>query len=46
MKVMIAGFVAALVIAYAAPLVLNQFGWSSAEEYSSETSVRLDQSSH
>ncbi|WP_372980503.1 hypothetical protein [Marinobacter sediminum] len=46
MKVMIAGFAAALLIAYAAPLALNQFGWSSAEEYSSETSVRLDQSSH
>ncbi len=45
MKVMIAGFVAALVIAYAAPMVLNQFGWSSSAQYSSETSVRLDQSS-
>lgn len=46
MKVMITGFAAALVIAYAAPLVLNQFGWSSAQEYSSETSVRLDQSTN
>lgn len=41
MKVMISGFVAALVIAFAAPVVLNQFGWSSAEQTSSE-SVRLD----
>ncbi|WP_265091797.1 hypothetical protein [Marinobacter salarius] len=42
MKVMIAGFVAALVIAALAPVVLDQFGWSSAERWSSETSVRLD----
>ena len=41
MKVMIAAFVAALVIASLAPVVLDQFGWSSAEQYSSE-SVRLD----
>lgn len=41
MKVMIAGFAAALVIAFAAPVVLNQFGWSSADQFSSE-SVRLD----
>jgi hypothetical protein len=40
-KVMIFAFVAALVIASLAPVVLNQFGWSSAEQYSSE-SVRLD----
>lgn len=46
MKVMLAGFVAALVIAFAAPLVLNQFGWSSAEQYSNDSSVRLDQDSH
>jgi hypothetical protein len=38
---MISAFVAALIIAWAAPVVLNQFGWSSAEQYSS-TSVRLD----
>ncbi|WP_263641513.1 hypothetical protein [Marinobacter confluentis] len=42
MKVMITGFVAALVIAFCAPLVLNQFGWSTAEQYSSDDSVRLD----
>ncbi|MFO7529595.1 MAG: hypothetical protein R6W86_12425 [Marinobacter sp.] len=41
MKVMISAFVAALVIASLAPVVLNQFGWSSAELTSSE-SVRLD----
>ncbi|WP_303288547.1 hypothetical protein [Marinobacter sp. SS8-8] len=41
MKVMISAFVAALVIAFAAPVVLNQFGWSSAELTRSE-SVRLD----
>ena len=41
MKVMLAGFIAALVIAALAPPVLNQFGWSSAEQYKSE-SVRLD----
>ncbi|GAB3112442.1 hypothetical protein [Pseudomaricurvus hydrocarbonicus] len=41
MKVMICAFVAALVIAVVAPLVLDQFGWSSAEQTSS-TSVRLD----
>ncbi|WP_372995441.1 hypothetical protein [Marinobacter sp.] len=41
MKVMISAFVAALVIAFAAPVVLNQFGWSSAEQTSAE-SVRLD----
>lgn len=41
MKVMISAFVAALVIAFAAPAVLNQFGWSSAEQTSAE-SVRLE----
>jgi hypothetical protein len=40
MKVMISAFVAALVIAYLAPVTLNQFGWSSAEQTASE-SVRL-----
>jgi len=38
---MLLGFAAALVIAALAPVVLNQFGWSSAKQYSSE-SVRLD----
>lgn len=38
---MIGGFAAALIIAFAAPAVLEQFGWSSAEQYSAE-SVRLD----
>ena len=42
MKVMIAGFAAALIIAFAAPPVLNQFGWSSAEMYSNPETVRLD----
>ncbi|SNB58231.1 hypothetical protein SAMN04487880_2642 [Marinobacter sp. es.042] len=42
MKVMISAFVAALLIATAAPMVLNQFGWSAAEQGSSATSVRLD----
>ncbi|MEC7816849.1 MAG: hypothetical protein VX939_11290 [Pseudomonadota bacterium] len=42
MKVMISAFVAALIIAWAAPVVLNQFGWSSAEQYSSPSNVRLD----
>lgn len=41
MKVMISAFVAALIIAFAAPAVLDQFGWSSAAQYSAE-SVRLD----
>lgn len=41
MKVMILAFVAALIIASLAPVALNQFGWSSAEQTSSE-SVRLD----
>lgn len=41
MKVMISGFIAALVIAALAPVVLNQFGWSSAEQTQSP-SVRLD----
>ena len=41
MKVMISAFVAALVIAFAAPPVLNQFGWSSAEQTSTERG-RLD----
>jgi len=40
-KVMISAFVAALVIASLAPIVLDEFGWSSAEQYSSE-GVRLD----
>ncbi|SHK04043.1 hypothetical protein SAMN05216369_0131 [Marinobacter antarcticus] len=39
---MISAFVASLVIAFAAPVVLGQFGWSSAEQGSSEMSVRLD----
>ncbi len=42
MKVMAAAFVVALIIAFCAPVVLNQFGWSSAEQGSSATSVRLD----
>ncbi|WP_417543651.1 hypothetical protein [Marinobacter sp.] len=42
MKVMISAFVASLVIAFAAPVILGQFGWSSAEQGSSATSVRLD----
>ncbi|MFC7294936.1 hypothetical protein [Marinobacter aromaticivorans] len=42
MKVMISAFVAALLIATAAPVILGQFGWSSAEQGSSATSVRLD----
>ncbi|WP_257785939.1 hypothetical protein [Marinobacter salinus] len=41
MKVMISAFVVALVIAFVAPVALDQFGWSSAEQTSSE-SVRLD----
>lgn len=41
MKVMIGAFVAALVIAAAAPVVLDQFGWSTAEQTSSGN-VRLD----
>lgn len=41
MKVMIAAFVAALIIAAVAPVALDQFGWSSADQTSSE-SVRLD----
>ena len=42
MKVMIAAFVTALVIAFGSTVVLEQFGWSSAERGSSATSVRLD----
>ncbi|WP_262492763.1 hypothetical protein [Marinobacter sp. AL4B] len=42
MKVMIAAFAAALLIAFTAQLVLGQLGWSSAEQGSSTTSVRLD----
>ena len=42
MKVMISAFIAALLIASVAPVVLGQFGWSSANQGSSETSVRLD----
>lgn len=41
MKIMISAFVAALIIAALAPEVLDQFGWSSAAQTSSE-SVRLD----
>ncbi|WP_260523762.1 hypothetical protein [Marinobacter arenosus] len=41
MKIMISAFIAALVIAAVAPVALNQFGWSSAEQTSSE-SVRLE----
>lgn len=41
MKVMVLGFVAALVIAALAPVALEQFGWSTADQYSSEN-VRLD----
>lgn len=41
MKAMIVAFVAALMIAAAAPVVLDQFGWSSAAQTSSEH-VRLD----
>lgn len=41
MRVMISAFVAALVIAALAPVLLNQFGWSAAEQTSAE-SVRLD----
>ncbi len=42
MKVMLTAFVAALAIAYGATVVLGQMGWSSAEQTSSPTSVRLD----
>ena len=42
MKVMISAFVVSLLIASVAPLALNQFGWSSAEQGSSGMSVRLD----
>jgi hypothetical protein len=41
MKVMVSAFVAALLIAFVAPVILNQFEWSSAELTSSEY-VRLD----
>lgn len=41
MKAMLLGFAAALVIATLAPVVLDQFGWSSAEQFNSE-GVRLD----
>ena len=41
MKAMLLGFAAALVIATLAPVVLDQFGWSSAEQFKSQ-SVRLD----
>lgn len=41
MKVMISAFVVALVLAFVAPVILNQFEWSSAELNSSEQ-VRLD----
>jgi hypothetical protein len=42
MKVMIVAFVAALLIAASAPVILNQFGWSSAEQGTSASNVRLD----
>lgn len=42
MKTMLAGFVAALVIAFVAPVVLDQFGWSAAEQYTNTSNVRLD----
>jgi len=41
-KAMISAFVVALAIAFAAPSVLNEFGWSAAEKGSSATSVRLN----
>jgi hypothetical protein len=41
-KVMILAFAAALVIAFLAPEILEQLGWSTAEQGSSATSVRLD----
>ncbi len=40
MKAMISAFAVALVIAFAAPTVLNEFGWSAAERGSSASSVR------
>jgi hypothetical protein len=42
MKAMISGFVLALVVAFCAPLVLNQMGWSTAEHYTTEQNVRFD----
>ena len=42
MKAMISAFAVALVIAFAAPTVLNEFGWSAAERGSSASSVRLN----
>ncbi|WP_272482788.1 hypothetical protein [Litorivicinus lipolyticus] len=42
MKVMLSAFIAAFVIAYGATVVLGELGWSSAEQTSSATSVRLD----
>lgn len=42
MKVMIAAFVFALAMAYSAPIVLEGFGWSSAEQGTSAANVRLD----
>ncbi|WP_266097056.1 hypothetical protein [Marinobacter salinisoli] len=41
MKVMLVAFGAALLIAFVAPPVLGQFGWSAADQTSSE-SVRLE----
>ncbi len=41
MKAMFIAFAACLMIAVAAPVVLNQFGWSSAEQTSS-SKARLD----
>jgi len=41
-KAMFSAFAAALIIAYGSTVVLEQFGWSSAERGSSPTSVRLD----
>ena len=42
MKVIIAAFIFALAIAYTAPVVLDNFGWSSAEQGTSSGNVRLD----
>lgn len=42
MKAMLTAFVVALLIAFAAPVVLSEFGWSSAERGSSASSVRLN----
>ena len=42
MKVMITAFIFALVVAYAAPEVLESFGWSTTEQGISSDNVRLD----